>query len=257
MKPWGVALIAVAIAASAAGGYHLGRMHGVVLATPALATELQPAAASAANRVVSKQAWDAALATALEQREPNVGADGVTKFKACVKDANGCTLQLPGSRDALRKVLWVYASEANSKGPPKKTRVDAYVALQDCGLPTVFISPFFVREGDWLFLKSITAAVGEKTVLSQPIDNAKRDNTSGWVMEWADLALPNAALPDLEAASSADALIVRLTGDRGYITLDADRTRTFRASLAEVLAAHARIHKAVAKIGRVGAECQS
>jgi hypothetical protein len=200
------------------------------------------AAKSAASAVqtASRERWEQALTQVFTTQDQSTNNEGVTKFTACFDAA--CGMRMRAQRDAFRKLRHFFGDE-KSKVSLAST-ANAYVALSDCQRPNLFLTTLMVRRGDWLFMKKLAVMADGEVVFERDDLNTHRDNTSGWVLESADLPVLPREVGGLRRVTGAGEVIVRLTGDRGYETLGKVATQEFRASLAKSMEAYLRLDKA-------------
>lgn len=199
---------------------------------------------------VPRQAWSAALATVINETDAVQDKEGVTSFGACLLPS--CPLPMRGTRDAFRSLRHY---RIGSKGAVSlQPNVTTYIALRDCSLPTVFLDVSMTRRGDWLFMEKLGALVDGELALEVDLPSVTRDNTSNWVMEYAHRPLLQADIAGARKVAAAAAPIIRLTGSKGYVTLDAHATADARDGLAATLVVYDKLRAALLPVA--GERCQ-
>lgn len=217
-------------------------LRGAAAARPSASAPGVPVAvksASSAVQAASRERWEQALTQVFTARDQSTNNEGVTKFTACFDP--DCGMRMRAQRDAFRKLRHFFGEE-KSKVSLAST-ANAYVALSDCERPNLFLTTLMVRRGDWLFMKKLAIMADGEVVFERDNLNTHRDNTSGWVLESADLPVLPREVSGLQKVTGAGELIVRLTGDRGYETLGKVATQEFRGSLAKSMDAYQRLDK--------------
>ena len=203
-----------------------------VPAAPATNVPLQPP--------VTLQDWQAAVAsTYTEWDRKNLG-DGVSEFYACFgeRDEKGkCPgLAFAGKRDAFRKLTHLTPLGTSWQRLAADQYLGSYIALADCQPPSYFLKVQYQRTGgSWLFINKVAVLADGNVVL-------ERDFSDAYNQVERDV-LPNAVKEDYHFIASPDQrqalfklrdskeLAVRITGQKGYVSLKPDQLKTLRADV--------------------------
>lgn len=186
--------------------------------------------------------------------------NGVTEFFACFDKAPPkCELPASGKRDGFRKVQFFMdpamewgdmgAKYARGVGKPS---VRAYVSLKDCSTPTILLQPTF-RAANWIFLEQFGLMLDGTLVLERKFGPAEvdRDNSHNEVSESAHIVLNEQEVNALRRIAQAKQVLVRLTGQKGYVGIDQEGTRNFVQGVARLVRMHDALGQAVENLGQV------
>lgn len=134
-------------------------------------------------------------------------------------------------------------------------RVDTYLALADCSTPTLFLAPGFARKDGWLFMNKVSILVDGEIAFEREFE-AERDNGSGYVFENGNVPISqrrSTELAGIRKAATSQSVIVRLTGSKGYLTLERGAVQEMQQNLQLALRSFDAIDAAVKPVS--GDEC--
>lgn len=188
--------------------------------------------------------WRAALESVMptpsNPAEIDDEKDGVTRYASCLERKDK-TCELGGrvQRDAFRKLRIVETVSGSYVINDAITHLNTYVSLPDNKLPLLFLTAYY-RDQEWLFLRKVSVLVDGELLLEQDIghSDAKRNTYRGKVEERVHFIPDDAQLAALRKVPQAKTVLVRFTGDKGYISLPSKQVEGFKAALSEALAIH-------------------
>jgi hypothetical protein len=180
--------------------------------------------------------------------------NGVTSFIACFDKAPPkCELIASGTRDGFRKIQFFMDPILEYMAHDfYKPTIGAYVALKDCSPPTIFLQPTF-RASDWIFLEHFGLMLDGAIVIERKFNlgQVERNNTHTAVSESVDILLSEQEVNALRKISEAKQVLIRLTGQKGYVGIDEARTSAFVQGVARLLRMHHALGQAVENLGPV------
>jgi hypothetical protein len=192
--------------------------------------------------------------------EGKTDANGVTEFFACFDKAPPkCELPSSGRRDGFRKVQffkdpgmeWSDLGAKYTRGTGK-TSVRAYVSLKDCYRPMFLLQPTF-RAANWIFLERFGLMLDGAIVIDRKFDSSQvdRDNSHNEVSESVHIGLDQQEVNALRRVVEAKEVLIRLTGQKGYVEIDQEGTRNFVQGVTRLLRMHDALGQAVDRLGQV------
>lgn len=186
--------------------------------------------------------------------------DGVNAFFACFdKSPPKCDMPASGRRDNFRKVhffrdpvLEWNVEGAKYAGQTGKPSVDAYVSIQDCGEPTLVLQPTY-RSDSWLYLEQLGVMVDGVVIMDKKIEHNDIDheNTHKSVSESVHLPMNDRDVSELRKMSGARQVLIRMTGQKGYVGLDTKTTMEFVKGIDKSLRMYDALMQASKSIGSV------
>ncbi len=185
----------------------------------------------AAKLVFTKKEWKTVVESSYVATQTKEAGEGVTEFMACFAgDEKPCSAMTFGSIDAFSKVhrFVTINSKIKNIGDIYKF-VKVSVAAIECQAPRLILSAVYNSKGGWLFLSKAAFLADSELVMEEnfPATEVKRDQEDGWVKESASWIANTENLTALKRLTEAKVVIIRFTGDKGYVTLDKDRTSDF------------------------------
>jgi len=122
---------------------------------------------------------------------------------------------------------------ANSLAAGPKTYVTLYVGRADSG--DTWLRTRLQYGGErWIFFDRIKVNIDGVTLPEEKLGyfRVERDNQDGYVWEWADLSVPDAAVPVFEAMAAGKSVVVRFEGKyRKDLVLSSAAKQTLRDTL--------------------------
>lgn len=215
-----------------------------------------PAQAATPEKQATIAQWRQSIEATFTKNNSKSDDEGVESFNACfVKDAtDACAVSLSGKRDAFRK-LQHFTEPIMDKAAiySAEPAIRAYIALRDCKSPNVFINSIY-RGSSWIFMNRIAVMAGGEVVLDREIGSTDTDNGARWVLEDGSIVLTGDEITAIRAVPTSEKVIVRLTGKKGYETLDKKHTDAFKQGLAKVLTAYDSLERASTSVGPTSCE---
>lgn len=217
-----------------------------------------PAAAVAAPTVAAaapleeqprttKAQWVAAMkGTYIETNRTS--DEGVTEFVACFQEgAKSCDLPAFAIVDAFRKLATF--EPANSRlarhGMPKYLR--SYVSVLDCERPSIMFNPSFFSKNGWMFMTRVSVLADGELVVDQPLEHGavRREVDAVGVAESGTWVATDKDIEGLRQAARSSQLIVRISGEKGYVTMSKEDVTRFRKDAADVTGIYDRLDAAL------------
>lgn len=180
----------------------------------------------------TKSEWRTAFKSSFEEKSAKSTDDGITEYSACFhKDEKGkCDLVLLGKRDAFRKIdhLTPFYTMMNDIGD-LFSHVGTYIAAIECDTPSVLINPTINSRNGWLFMEKVAFMADGEVVVERSFEHnaVKRDNENSWIHEKATFIASPSELAAFQRFTEAKSQIIRITGQKGYLTLPKDKTANF------------------------------
>lgn len=197
-----------------------------------------------ARPILTKAEWEAGVRSAIKESQTESDGTGVTKFVACL-GAEGdkkCPVMMFARRDAFKHVtiLRPVMSSMNELGVDAggaNYYIHAQVVLTDCERPLIVLMPSFFSKSGWIFLRAAAIMADGRVILERTFEHnaVSRDNASWGVKEKAAWV---ASAPEIEAVrkiATASTAVIRLTGERGFVTVPPARTKEIQNDFAAVL----------------------
>lgn len=137
-------------------------------------------------------------------------------------------------------------------GPYGKPFLSAYVSLRDCGAPHLILKPIFRGRG-WLFVEQI-AIMSNGTIIferTMKVSEVNRETSEGGVIETAHLILDEREIKRLRDALEGQQVLIRMTGQKGYVGIDPKATKQFVRGFLASLKIHDAMLGATSRLGAV------
>lgn len=193
-------------------------------ATPPAATRAQWLAAAKGTYVTTNSKTD---------------GDGVTEFSACFPAiGEKCPPFMRGKRDAFRKLTIFTPAKSLWNRYGAQGHVVPYFSVLDCGPPVLLINPTY-SASSWLFMEKVAFMADGEVVLEREFQSwdGSRETVRDGVMESIHWAVDPVDLVKVRALLDGKTIIIRLTGQKGYVSMDKSRTADFMIDLARTLKA--------------------
>ncbi len=190
--------------------------------------------------------------------------DGIKEYRACFEPKEeSCGKTLFGQYDGFNKFdrldlpgneLREMASRYAVYKKPYELALLGRVVAPECSKAFVQINPKLYAK-NWMFLEKISMmadgnVVFEKTVESNSI---KRQTTEDGLLENWGFLLQSEDIGNLERFIKSDHKLIRVTGQKGFISVPKDDVDSFSRDLASLLTVTQQINSAVEKGG--GPQC--
>lgn len=210
--------------------------------------------AAAPLRTFTKEQWQAAFLTAFEQSSIKQGDNGVTESVACFeKSSDGkCATPMFVKSDSFQKLHAFTPTETKINNIADiYTNVRVYVSIKECNEPLIIISPAVNKKGGWLFMKSI-GFMADNEVQTQrafEFNDVSREQDYPWVNEKAYFVPNEQELGKLRNFASGKARIIRISGEKGFLTVEKRLTEAFTNDLATAVSAASKLSDVLRKAG--------
>ncbi|MGF6696955.1 hypothetical protein OKW38_001567 [Paraburkholderia sp. MM5496-R1] len=189
--------------------------------------------------------WKSALlATYTESKVKDLG-DGTTEFMAEFKtDAH--IPAVVGKRDGFRKLRFFKMNWSVVNPILQRSSVGVYISVPDNEQPLVFLRPYF-HARSWIFFNELTVMVDGDVIFDQKLDqkNLNRQVEDGGVTEIGDILLGPSQLDSLRKINPKSNVVIRLTGEKGYITIPKNQAEQFRFDLVNAIGIYYKIDEAL------------
>lgn len=186
----------------------------------------------------TKDDWDAALKASYEEKHKNKNDDGIFDFVADFSKSinSGEKLVLPGKYDGFNRITTIFPHNYFIDRHTEDILIGPSVAMIDYGQP-LFVLNVSYREKRGLSLRKISILADDKLSFDEKVSagDLKVNTWRGGVSEDYILILSPNQINSLSSVSKSNNLIVRLSGENGYITLNKKKTARFLSDLRQVL----------------------
>lgn len=198
--------------------------------------------------------WKAAFRATFEESKLQTSDDGTAEYVACFEDGRNtkCDLFFFGKRDGFRKIDHLVPAHSQLNNIVKMfSNVKTYIAARECKMANILIEPIFTRKGSWIFLEKIAFMVDGDVTFEKSFDNTNVDREQDYprIIEKSTFILDEKDMDGLKKFVSGKNQIIRFTGQKGYFTLEKDRTEEFRKDIDINLKAVAKINGSLKEVG--------
>ena len=190
--------------------------------------------------------WRNALESTYEIRGPKDDENGQTKFIACFNSIESkCKVHAFGLHDSFRK-LRTFTPGLMSEAAVGTT-VISYVSILDGGAPYIVLAPQIFSSKGWIYITKCAFMVDGVVILELDLTKHKvrRDVYPGGVEERADIVLTPEQNKELLKITPKSKITIRISGDKGYTTIDKSYTGSIKAELISLTRIHTEISNAV------------
>ncbi|SAL67570.1 hypothetical protein AWB69_07789 [Caballeronia udeis] len=181
--------------------------------------------------------WTSALSTVYKESDRKDEHDGVTNF-FCVfglpgSEKGATHLVAFGKRDAFRKLRF-YTPGIQLEAT---TSLETYLSLKDGGTPILFLKPYYFGPDGWLFMQHVAVMADGDVIFERDFKDARvdHDQLPGGVTERYNFIATPADIEGLRKIHPDTKLVIRLSGKKGYVTVDKMMTSQFRANIQDSL----------------------
>lgn len=206
----------------------------------------------------TKDQWLGALRSSFEATESKTDEEGVTRYTACFrKAADGkCALPVRGKRDGFRRLdhltpVRTLTNQAVGDG----SYIGIYITASECEAPSIMVAPEVNGKNGWIFMSEVALMADGAVVLKRSFEHndVERDNDAYRIRERGTFIATDVERDALKTFASAQSPIVRITGQKGYITLDKRRTNDLVSDAKVVLEVMNKLESALGSAG--GPKC--
>jgi hypothetical protein len=206
--------------------------------------------------------WKNALSTVYTKEAIKDGQDGTSTFDAKLQksSSSNSAIIVEGKVDGFAKFTFLTPNPftVNSNAYLRKSNIALVVGVPDGGLPLLILKPTFYSNRSWMFMSKLSIMVDGSIVFENDFTNEKisRNSEPGeGVVETLNLVLTDADITGLRKIQENSNVVIRLSGDKGYVTMYADKPNSkkpesddmhmFKSQLENVLYLYDSITKAV------------
>lgn len=226
-----------------------------------LDTPIAASAASAPSAIApapTRDEWLKAVTdTFYAKGKPETDDSGVTQYGACFDEQKGpkCETFAMLKHDNFKKVFYFnpFLTYLQKRSLAMKY-LGSYVALPECSSPQLVIAPMLYMDS-WIFLRQVAVMANDKLVLEFKTPDVERetDRVASGVTEISYVIASAEQINALREIAGGANVIVRFTGDKGFITMKKDLVKNMQDELRTVLKAYDKLKAAAAS--KAGAEC--
>lgn len=199
--------------------------------------------------------WERDFSSTFVASKKDSDGEGISSYKACFGESDGkCDISMSGRRDAFRKVdqltpvltVWQkYAVRLADKGR-SASFVDLRVVAPNCREAVVVLNPT-LNASKWLFMDKI-GFMGDGVLLYEKNADhqaVSRDVDGVRVWESWSFKLEQEDYEKIAQFSSAKEKVIRLTGEKGYFTMEKDSVDVFGKEIPEAIKVANKINDAL------------
>lgn len=187
--------------------------------------------------------WQNAFSKTFTTENVVTGDQGTSSYSACFeKLADRCEQFTFAERDEFGRVTSF--EPGDSRTVVVFHFVPVSVIIADCGLPQIQLAPRYDGDSGWLFLDQVAVLADGKLALQHTAaaGTVKRDQNSGsGVREVFNFTASGAEIDALRTIAGSKKVIVRLSGDKGYVALSEANAVRFQNSVKTALLVHDRL----------------
>jgi hypothetical protein len=120
------------------------------------------------------------------------------------------------------------------------TYVPTSISLEDCKKPRLLMEVRHQSKSGWLFVNRVSVLADNELVLDHEFSAGEvgRQNFSYGIKEAGDWIASDEEIHALRKVPGSQTLIIRITGSKGYVTIEKSRVADFRGDIREVLAVY-------------------
>jgi hypothetical protein len=236
MRQYGILVMAVLLCAAC------GRQAPDPIAT-APAQVVQPVVHPpvAPVKIATPEEWKQSLEGLYQISSVHDKGNGVSDFFANFGKSDGSAVYAFGSRDAFRKLrFYTPGIQSTLNVLPY---VNTYISVPDNKMPNFFLAPYFFGKNGWLFMSHVAVMVDGELVIDRDFKDAKveRHADTYGVEERYNFIANQQELDGLKKISKTSKVIVRLTGSKGYITVQPKLANEFRDEIISAMVIYERM----------------
>lgn len=213
----------------------------------------------------TEKEWRRDFLSSFNASKQKSDGDGVSTYSACFEPiGDKCNLSMSGKRDGFRKVdhltpVMTAWQEFQVKYPNKGRTaafVDLRVVARQCGEAVVVLNPT-LNARKWLFMNRIGFMAEGDVVYEQeaPPQGVKRDVDDDRVWEGWSFKLEREDYTKLNQFALAKEKVIRLSGEKGYFTLEKGAVEVFAKDIQEAVKVANIVNESLGKGG--GPACSS
>jgi hypothetical protein len=181
--------------------------------------------------------WTRALGSVYQEKQRKDEKDGVTSFLAYF-EFPPASKRIPralafGKRDAFRNLRF-YTPGVQLE---IDTSLETYISLRDGKMPVLVMKPYYFGPNGWLFMEQVAVMVDGEVVFSRDFKNIRvdTDQLPGGVTERYDFVATPDDIEGLRKIHPDSKIVIRISGKKGYVTVDQFMTGQFRNNIQDAL----------------------
>lgn len=189
---------------------------------------------------LTKADWQKGFKNSFVESQLKVSDDGMSEFVGCFFNVlEKCGTFTFGSRDAVRGITF-FQPASSRRNEFYGTYVPTYISLPDCEKPTLLMKVLHQSKNGWLFVNRVSVLADNNLLLDHEFSAGEvdRQNFSYGITEVVNWITSDAEIHALRKVPGAQTLIIRITGSKGYVTIEKSRVADFRKDIEEVLAVY-------------------
>ncbi|GAO73350.1 hypothetical protein [Comamonas sp. E6] len=209
---------------------------------------------------ITSEEWRKAFLSTFKESDRKTDDSGITEYYACF-DSSAETSRCPDNyssrRDGFKKVDYLTPLTTSFLGiADLKTMVSMYAAAVECDAVHAVLKPSFNGRNGWLFLNKVSFMADGEVVFEKSADfnDVKRDNKNRWVHEHWTFIVDTEDQQRLLKFANAQNKIIRLTGDKGYVTIEKQELNAFTKDIKSLVENTKKMNDAIAAAG--GPACE-
>ena len=217
------------------------------------------AVASATCAARDLAAWDAAIASTYSTSSLRNEGDGITTFYACfhTNALKQCDAGAFGKKDAFKNMVGYTTVNSELAKLTRPIYLGLAVVVSPCDEPSLVLNAQFWGRDGWLFLNRASVLADGKLVIDREFSTGtvSRNPDAAGVIERGYWAASAADVTGIKSIATASSLSIRLTGDRGYVTVTKKHLAEVKEDAAAALVVYDKL-TAIAKEAMRGAACR-
>lgn len=193
----------------------------------------------------AEEDWNKDFESVINLRDKSTNSDGVSEYKACF---GNCTNYFYGMRDEFRKVNHLtlpltksvkYITMYNSSEDYPRVLIDMRIVAPVCKEAIVALNPILIGK-EWLFMNKLAFMADGEVVYEEnanDLHRPKRDIDDGKVIEDWVFILDGLDYEKINKFTKSKNKIIRVTGEKGYVTLSKNVVDTFSQDIEDSIEA--------------------
>ncbi|TAG25045.1 MAG: hypothetical protein EAZ37_14210 [Burkholderiales bacterium] len=207
------------------------------------------------KKSVTAEDWQRVLAASQVVTSLKDEGEGITSWFACFRESEPdlstnkkiCLNKSFAKRDVFRK-MYFFKSGINSAIPSTVSGwnyVISYISLPDNKLPKLMLSPRYFSKDGWLFMSRVSVLADNELIFDRTFEklDVDRTNESYGVEEIIHLVITDDEIKSLRKLAAANSISIRLTGDKGHVSVSQKAVKGFKEEIANILFVYDRLHK--------------
>ncbi|MBC3879348.1 hypothetical protein H8K38_16175 [Undibacterium sp. FT79W] len=193
----------------------------------------EPKKATPPAHIPTIEEWNEALKSTYTESDSKDGKDGTRVFYARFPDQTGTFFDAQKksgnlsrvTRDGFRK-MYFFKNIWPDTIKNLVTNVSSYISLPDGGKPTMLLRVYFNGRNGWLFMNKVAVMLDGEVILENDFskEQVERNTTRPGIEETYTFIADASNIAALRKIKPTSKVIIRITGDKGYVNVDGDGT---------------------------------